>query len=222
MIDLTGSVVPSVFHTNSLPWDANFIMKRLFLATATAAAALAGSILASNAPAHACATCGLPTPTPPPAITNNGGAGGMGGQGGAGGMGGQGGTGGRGGDGGHSTSASSATALGVGNGGDSYARGGAANVTVLSLPSLPSPFPATGVPSESFRWEQGDVRLEAVCPVPVFNAGVVGGRAPYGSSADSSWYVSGGLSFTVPMGTVNCAAVQKQQQNRASAPPAAK
>ena len=209
MIDLTGSVVPSVFHTNSLPWDANFIMKRFFLA----AAALAGSILASNAPAHACATCGLPTPTPPPAITNNGGAGGMGGQGG---------TGGRGGDGGHSTSASSATALGVGNGGDSYARGGAANVTVLSLPSLPSPFPATGVPSESFRWEQGDVRLEAVCPVPVFNAGLVGGRAPYGSSADSSWYVSGGLSFTVPMGTVNCAAVQKQQQNRASAPPAAK
>jgi len=109
----------------------------------------------------------------------------------------------------------------MGNGGDSYARGGAANVTVLSLPSLLSPFPATGVPSESFRWEQGDVRLEAVCPVPVLNAGLVGGRAPYGSSADSSWYVSGGLSFTVPMGTVNCAAVQKQQQNRASAPPKA-
>jgi hypothetical protein len=216
MIDRLGLVVPSVFHTNSLPWDANFIMKRFFFTIATLAMAFHGT------PSSACATCGLPTPSPPPAITNNGGAGGMGGQGGAGGMGGQGGTGGRGGDGGHSTSASSATALGVGNGGDSYARGGAANVTVLSLPSLPSPFPATGVPSESFRWEQGDVRLEAVCPVPVFNAGLVGGRAPYGSSADSSWYVSGGLSFTVPMGTVNCAAVQKQQQNRASAPPAAK
>jgi len=150
------------------------------------AAAMAGASICWTTPANACATCGepAPAPAPPPAIT--GGHGGNGGQGGAG----------------------TATALGVGNGGNSYARGG--NVTVLSLPSLPNPLGTTGPSEEEFIWEKGHTRVSARCPVSVLQAGVVGGRAPY-AGLESSWYVNGGLAITVPMGTIDCAALQRER-----------